>query len=200
MARSGRPSKLASLDRKKFFQLIKQGIHPQIACDACGVNYFTMREWVRRGDGRDSKGRASNSELTQFAQEFNDAVAISQLNLVKGIHKASSKDWKAAAWMLERRFPEHWSNNRRINQQVEKKVENLLNNLMWLMSTQAYEELRQAIQKIEHLNLNPIQMTEMEALLVLLESEWLPKHIAEDVGKAYIKMKEAIRDNFENIN
>ena len=68
---------------------------------------------------------------------------------MQSINHATKNDWRAAVWILERRFPEHWSNNRRIKEQADKKVEQLLNNLFWLMPDDSYADLLKALFQID---------------------------------------------------
>jgi hypothetical protein len=56
-----------------------------------------------------SKCKQELQEKPSFADRVDKAKAIGQKNLLKQIHGAIPKDWKAAAWLLERTDPDEYA-------------------------------------------------------------------------------------------
>ncbi|HEY9772126.1 MAG TPA: hypothetical protein V6C71_27080 [Coleofasciculaceae cyanobacterium] len=187
----GRQTKLTETVKQTIIDNIEQGLNYESACLGANVSYSTFREWMRRGTDTDSN-RQSNELYAEFAEDVNRAVATSEINLIRSINQAAKTDWKAAAWILERRFPQHWSNSRKIKQEADKKVQQLLSNLFWLLPTDSYQELLKALSQIDSIDLNLSQMSQMEALKILMESGWIEKEHSAKIGKAYLEMKKEI--------
>jgi hypothetical protein len=61
----------------------------------------------RVADHRRRHAGPSPAELAGLADELPAAVAES--TLVAGLRDAARLDWKAAAWLLERRWPQRWA-------------------------------------------------------------------------------------------
>jgi len=88
-------------DVEKVAVLLKVGVSVSAACELAGVDYEEFRKVLeRRGDLRSMVERAK---------------AEAELMAVKAILEAAKKDWRAAAWFLERRFPEYWSKRERLD-------------------------------------------------------------------------------------
>ena len=81
-------------------------------------------EGLRRGMSRElAAGYASVSRSTvyrwmetdmRFREEVNAAIDYSEVVMMRAIQDIGSRksDWRAFAWLLERRFPERWALNR----------------------------------------------------------------------------------------
>ena len=192
MNKQGRPCKLTPALQGKIVELLELGIPPQKVCDRVNIAYSTYREWVKRGNGENPKNRSGNKQFADFSAQVNRATAIAEMNLLQSINNATVNDWRAAAWILERRFPENWSNNRRIKEQADKKVEQLLNNLFWLMPSDSYADLLKALSQIDSFHPKIEEASEMMALKKLMESGWIEKKHTGKIGKAYVEMKQAI--------
>jgi len=104
----GRPSKLTQVIKNKLFSMIKIGVPLETACACCGLDYSTVRGWIQRGENTHPT-RPQTAEYIDFVDGYNNAVGECECNLVAQIQKASSKDWKAAAWLLSRRHPQRWA-------------------------------------------------------------------------------------------
>lgn len=106
MAR-GRPTKLTTEILSKIEVLLQNGNYVETAAAVCGISKSTLYLWLKRG-ARSKKG---------IYKDFSDAVVkaqgLAEARDVSIITKAAKDDWKAAAWRLERKFPNRWG--RRIN-------------------------------------------------------------------------------------
>ncbi|NMG09784.1 hypothetical protein [Brasilonema sp. UFV-L1] len=123
-ARPGRPSKLTEETKQKLLQAIKAGVGIENACYYAGVSHKTVREWVRRGEG--THERPTSNEFAEFAEELNRAVVAAEITLSARIMTASTNDWRAAAWWLERQRPERWANTQKIEVAVDNKLIDLM--------------------------------------------------------------------------
>jgi len=97
----GRPSKKEAV-REQLLANLREAMSVKAACALSGVGKSTFYEWVN-----DDKEFADEVEA---AKRFSEAVMISRLKAL-GEEKA---DWRAYAWLLERRFPEEWTAKREI--------------------------------------------------------------------------------------
>jgi hypothetical protein len=126
VAQVGRPSLLTPEVRSRFVESIKAGAHYDVACEYAGISYKTFRDWMQRGLGTHSS-RKSSREYVEFAEEVTRAEAHGEIAAIVAIRAACKEDWRAAAWMLERRHSQRWANNQRIELQVMERTTQELN-------------------------------------------------------------------------
>jgi hypothetical protein len=88
----------------KVVKLIRMGIPPSVAAEAHGIDQGEFVEWMRKGQLSGS----GHGNFRQFYEEVCKAEADFEARLVSTISTASIGDWKAAAWLAERRFPERY--------------------------------------------------------------------------------------------
>ena len=74
---------------------ISNGGPNRISCMAAGVGYTTFRDWVRADPSLSVAIKKANTEF--------------ELRHVRNIQTISADDWKASAWLLERKFPKRYS-------------------------------------------------------------------------------------------
>jgi transposase len=81
----------------KILGQIRAGVPKEAAARIAGIGASTLFEWMQRD--------------VEFAEAVQRAVAESEAVLVARIAKAAGepRHWTAAAWMLERRFPERYA-------------------------------------------------------------------------------------------
>lgn len=106
-ARVGRPAKLDEDAIVKMEQILAAGGYVETAAAVAGVSKSTFFAWLERGDPEGAK--AENAPYRAFRARIERARAQGETRAVTLIATAASKDWKAAAWMLERQFPERWA-------------------------------------------------------------------------------------------
>lgn len=110
---------------------IAAGAHIGTACDLAGITHKTYCDWVKRG-GRlllkaKQRAEAAGAPMEQvfdyvdppeergfalFVDRLRKAFAQGQITYLSFIRRAAQKQWQAAAWMLERRWPEEWGRRR----------------------------------------------------------------------------------------
>lgn len=100
---AGRPNKLTQETIKKLEQAIALGATYEDACRYAGINYETFRRWMRRGE------QAKSGEYREFHERIRDAESRATIGWLAKIEAAANNgSWKAAAWKLERRYPDRY--------------------------------------------------------------------------------------------
>ncbi len=97
--RDGRPSKYSRSVMARISRFVRQGLTREAAASLSGIAVSTLYDWQRK--------------FPEFYDAVKKAEAQLQASLVQHIEKASRKNWTAAAWLLERRFPEEWGRTHR---------------------------------------------------------------------------------------
>ncbi len=96
-----RPTKFTRETVDRLLIAIRAGLPYHLAAEAAGISETTFYEW--------QAGRFPRGADTQLKAEFSEALTRargeSALRLMGIINKAAPDDWRAASWILERRFP-----------------------------------------------------------------------------------------------
>ena len=82
---------------KKVAELVaavETGVSIESACSIAGIHRSTWYEWRER---------------PEIEARLDRALAIAESRLIDSIREAGRDDWRASAWILERRYPETWS-------------------------------------------------------------------------------------------
>lgn len=95
--KKGRPSKFTKARKDRIILAIAAGCTYEMAADYAGISRTTLWGWLRRGE--DSKHKA----YCTFLNDVKKAEIEGAMVHLGTITAASAKDWKASAWMLERR-------------------------------------------------------------------------------------------------
>lgn len=99
-----RPSKLTPEVRERIVAVLRSGAYVQQAAEAAGIGRSTFDDWMRRGESEAEKD-APYRELREAVEQ---ARAEAEARHVALIAKASARSWQAAAWLLERQYPDRW--------------------------------------------------------------------------------------------
>lgn len=128
----GRPTDLRNPDKRaRFLDAHRLGLPIEQAAAFAGLDHSTVHEWIARGEGRDPRGRGSTPETRAFVEDLARARAEQHTvdvllieNAARGgaeierrtirrangetevVVRRSPPDWRAAAWLLERRYRE----------------------------------------------------------------------------------------------
>ena len=102
---AGRPTKFTTATKRRLYKALRVGASKRMACECAGVSYETMRTWERRGE-------EEVGPYSVFLAHVKKAQGEAALKALESIQGAMGKHWQAAAWYLERRFPEDWGKNR----------------------------------------------------------------------------------------
>jgi len=79
---------------RQIASYIEGGASTSDAARACGVGRTTIYRWI--------------AEDEDIHDEIERATSVAQQRLVRSIYEASNTDWRAAAWLLARRWPDEF--------------------------------------------------------------------------------------------
>jgi len=103
---AGRPTKLTPALKAKFVSYLSNGNTIKASCLAVGISQQAFENWMNRGE-KEQKG-----VYFRFYMAVKKAQANFEIYCLNIINRASIRSWRAAAWFLERRFPERWGRRR----------------------------------------------------------------------------------------
>lgn len=99
----GRPTKLTPSVQKRICEAIEQGATYTLAAQYAGISYDSFNDWMKQG------GEAEDGEFCQFFHAVKAAEGKAAVKWLRKIETAANKgNWAAAAWKLERRYPQEY--------------------------------------------------------------------------------------------
>ena len=98
----GRPPKFNQETLDTIVRAIRGGNYVETAAAMAGVSKSTLYDWLKQG------ARAKTGKLKEFSDAVNQAQGEAEARDVLTIGGAAKLDWRAAAWRLERKFPDRW--------------------------------------------------------------------------------------------
>lgn len=104
--RGGRPPAFRPDVVHRVLQVLTAGGHLATAADAAGISAKTLSNWLGRGRNSDAP---EDEGYRAFAAQVDQARGEAETRNIAIVAQAAQGDWKAAAWMLERGWPERWS-------------------------------------------------------------------------------------------
>lgn len=93
-----RPTKLTQEVRAALIKALRAGMTRTEAAACAGVSYDSLKRW--------------HDANPDFADALRRADAEAVMEAVEAIQHASWRQWRAAAWWLERRYPQEWGKQR----------------------------------------------------------------------------------------
>ena len=116
----GRPTKLNIDTHNKIISAIRAGNYIETAAAYAGINKSTLYDWLKRGEREKQRVaqnpryniRKSEKPYVEFSNAVEKALAEAEVRDVAIIAKAAEEQWQAAAWRLERKFPDRWGRKR----------------------------------------------------------------------------------------
>ena len=97
-----RPTKLTPAVLERIVQAVKAGLTYEVAAQAAGVDRATFYRWKARGE-HDQHG-----PYRDLCDVLKKAEAEAEAHMLGIIRDAAPTQWQAAAWFLERRYPERY--------------------------------------------------------------------------------------------
>jgi len=158
--------KLTKVLHDRIIVAASGGNYRKAIVKAVGIGESTLRLWLQKG--REDMEAGLNTRYAKLRKDLLDVAAKVENELV-GIIKEAGKAtnpsaWKAAAWFLERRYPDRWALSQRLN--LKGKVEGSG------ITGPSMDDLRQMVRNI--LALPGIADNAEEILLKLHEAEKSP--------------------------
>ena len=109
------PSKFTKTTVSKILAGVRRGLPYHLAAAAAGISERTFYAW-QRGEFPESADEALKQQFLQGLTRANGEAAD---RLTRRIHDASVMDWRAAAWILERRYPKDYGKDAEALQKLE---------------------------------------------------------------------------------
>lgn len=118
-----RRTKLTPDRQEVICQNVRLGLPYKTAALLAGICERTFYYWKRRGalererlEEKGARSRQREIPFLEFLQSLELANAKAQLVLVARIQQAATDGhWRAAAWLLERRYPDEWGQRARLD-------------------------------------------------------------------------------------
>jgi hypothetical protein len=116
VSNKGRPTKLNQDTQSRIVQAIELGATYELAASYAGITYDTLNGWVNRAkaelDRREKanvKPRIEEQLYIEFFHALKTAEGRAAVKWLAKIEQAASEgNWQAAAWKLERRYPQEY--------------------------------------------------------------------------------------------
>ena len=98
----GRPCKLTPELHAEIVKWLEVGNYIETAASLAGIDKKSIYTWLKRGH-QEKKGI-----FRDFLYAVKKAEAKSETIDLMTIRRAAEKNWQAAAWRLERKYPKKW--------------------------------------------------------------------------------------------
>ena len=105
---TGQRTQRRVLRRDAVLELVRQGCTHKVAALRAGISESTFYTWI-------AKGKVARSGIyREFVNDLELAEAVAEGTLTLQMRAHAAREWRATAWMLERRFPETWKERKEI--------------------------------------------------------------------------------------
>lgn len=216
--KTGRKTKLTKQTTQKFVEAIKMGCTYALASQYAGVNPSTFYLWMKNGKNE------SSPEESEFYKTIKRAEAEGAMTSLNLIQKAGLDDWRASAWLMERRHqyiktnqikvqePEEESTKHKTTVELlkdqQKELVKASKQALNIGSFQAYAALqRQVLQVTMQLNAMDISDDElqkqsddelMQTIVNVIQSlpPVLQQQLKNDIGTKRTKLTSTITDEY----
>ncbi len=129
----GRPTKFTPKVRETLAKYIELGATYEDACACAGISSRTFRTWMRLGR-QESEAEQEEGDFCSFFRAIRQAEGRLVFRLLAKIEEAATAGlWRAAAWKLERRFPERYgrlAQRQHLSSQVTLQQDNLARSIL----------------------------------------------------------------------
>lgn len=107
----GRPTLLTPETAQRVVDALKAGNFLDTAAAYVGVNRKSLHEWLKKG-----RAKGARDPYRGFVVQVDEAMAQAEVMFAARIANAAGdpRHWTAAAWMLERRWPDRWAKRDRV--------------------------------------------------------------------------------------
>ena len=129
---AGRPTDLTPEVIEDVRRILPTVMYLESVADYLGISRETIRQWCKRGRREQkrlrhpkAKPKPKEAIYLQFIGVYKKALAEGEIHDAGVIKKASSEQWQAAAWRLERRFHDRWGNQNAELRLLKKEIEEL---------------------------------------------------------------------------
>jgi transposase len=134
--RTGRPTKLTPEVQERIVTALRAGNYRETASRHAGISYMTFRRWEMKGEAVKSR------KFCEFCEAIKKAEADAEVRDLELISKAAEEQWQAAAWKLERKYPQRWGRRDATKLELSGEVKQVT------ISDRELDQLREAVKKI----------------------------------------------------
>lgn len=107
MEKAGARSKLTEAMIEELCALKGTGLTNRAVCDGVGISERVLYDWISQGEDDEAAGR--DTMHVHFLQSYKKAMTAHKLKRIKQIQAAATEgNWQAAAWELERCYPDEY--------------------------------------------------------------------------------------------
>ncbi len=110
----GHTTKITPEIIERILQAVRTGSAVEAAALYAGVPRQTFFDWLKKG----RQGGRAYKPYRDLALRLDEALGVFDVNANAIIAKAAHDQWQAAAWQLERKFPERYGRRTRIDGNV----------------------------------------------------------------------------------
>ena len=115
----GRPNLITTDHIRNIGYAAELGFSPELAADYAGISRRTLFNWLKRGENE------PDTIYGDFHQAYRAGIARSVAeNLQNILRAAAAGDWRASAWLLERRYGYHRSMSVDIQARLDVQMKN----------------------------------------------------------------------------
>jgi transposase-like protein len=115
----GRPTECNAKTIKRITDAVRFGLSYERAARAAGIEYQTMRNWIQRAEAERARLETepgtsvlqSEQPFLDFFEALSQAEADGEYQNARRVYQAAAGNWRAAAWILERRHSHTWGDN-----------------------------------------------------------------------------------------
>ena len=108
-----RKTKLTDEFITEFCKYVSNGVSIKDACSVCGISEVTFYQWKKEAEFKKSdplyKSVVNRELKIKFSNEIKKAEVKFKSYHLSNITNASQSDWKASAWILERKYPKEYA-------------------------------------------------------------------------------------------
>ncbi len=103
------PTRLSPKVQETICEAIEAGTTLEIAARAARIGPRTLDEWLHHGRNELRENPDAEGPCADFVRAVTVASATFEKDTLAMIQDAAPKNWTAAAWLLERKFPERYA-------------------------------------------------------------------------------------------
>lgn len=131
---AGRPTKYTRALGEKICTLVAAGVSVEAAAGSQGVSKRTVYNWRERGE-------AGEQPFAAFEAEIDKALGSIEARLSMNVVARAKDDWRAGAWVLERRVAERFGEQGKLERKLEEIVEKVLDAARQEMDPDSHQRL-----------------------------------------------------------
>jgi hypothetical protein len=143
--------KLTNEVQKRLVESLEAGNFITTATRAAGIGERTFFDWMNRGRREQERCVAeirqpdeAEQPFVAFYEAIKETQAGAEEQMVAIIRNAALDDWKAAGWLLERKYPKQWGAAAKVTLEVRSEIARFLDHLQADLPPELYAAVLEA--------------------------------------------------------